>query len=238
MERYAPTAKDLAGRDVVARSMVLEVLEGRGCGPQADHVFLKLDHLGEETLNLRLPGILELSRTFALVDPVKQPIPVTPTCHYAMGGIPTQVSGQALTQDASGNDLAIEGLYAAGEAACVSVHGANRLGGNSLLDLVVFGRAAGMHIEEVIKQGVDYDVQTTSFGGMTPEQVAELCLAKIIYVGQDANPLLKEQALAYKDNIRQVLVYYMKQAIKSNHTTIADKLHKAGHSELTKLLEI
>jgi succinate dehydrogenase / fumarate reductase flavoprotein subunit len=136
--------------------MVLEVLEGRGCGPQADHVFLKLDHLGEETLNLRLPGILELSRTFALVDPVKQPIPVTPTCHYAMGGIPTQVSGQALTQDASGNDLAIEGLYAAGEAACVSVHGANRLGGNSLLDLVVFGRAAGMHIEEVIKQGVDY----------------------------------------------------------------------------------
>ena len=156
MERYAPTAKDLAGRDVVARSMVLEVLEGRGCGPQADHVFLKLDHLGEETLNLRLPGILELSRTFALVDPVKQPIPVTPTCHYAMGGIPTQVSGQALTQDASGNDLAIEGLYAAGEAACVSVHGANRLGGNSLLDLVVFGRAAGMHIEEVIKQGVDY----------------------------------------------------------------------------------
>ncbi len=150
------TAIDLAGRDVVARSMVLEVLEGRGCGPQADHVFLKLDHLGEETLNLRLPGILELSRTFALVDPVKQPIPVTPTCHYAMGGIPTQVSGQALTQDANGNDLAIEGLYAAGEAACVSVHGANRLGGNSLLDLVVFGRAAGMHIEEVIKQGVDY----------------------------------------------------------------------------------
>ena len=156
MERYAPTAKDLAGRDVVARSMVLEVIEGRGCGPQADHVFLKLDHLGEETLNLRLPGILELSRTFALVDPVKQPIPVTPTCHYAMGGIPTQVSGQALTQDSKGDDSAIEGLYAAGEAACVSVHGANRLGGNSLLDLVVFGRAAGMHIEEVIKQGVDY----------------------------------------------------------------------------------
>ena len=156
MERYAPTAKDLAGRDVVARSMVLEVIEGRGCGPQADHVFLKLDHLGEETLNLRLPGILELSRTFALVDPVKQPIPVTPTCHYAMGGIPTQVSGQALTQDSKGNDSPIEGLYAAGEAACVSVHGANRLGGNSLLDLVVFGRAAGMHIEEVIKQGVDY----------------------------------------------------------------------------------
>ena len=156
MERFAPTAKDLAGRDVVARSMVLEILEGRGFGPDGDHVKLKLDHLGEDVLNSRLPGILELSRTFAHVDPVKEPIPVVPTCHYAMGGIPTQVSGQALTQDSSGADVAVEGLYAAGEAACVSVHGANRLGGNSLLDLVVFGRAAGMHLEEVMKQGVSY----------------------------------------------------------------------------------
>ena len=156
MERYAPTAKDLAGRDVVARSMVIEILEGRGFGPERDHVKLKLDHLGEEVLNSRLPGILELSRTFAHVDPVKEPIPVVPTCHYAMGGIPTQVSGQALTQNSAGEDLAVEGLYAAGEAACVSVHGANRLGGNSLLDLVVFGRAAGMHLEEVMKQGVSY----------------------------------------------------------------------------------
>ena len=156
MERYAPTAKDLAGRDVVARSMVLEILEGRGFGPDGDHVKLKLDHLGEDVLNSRLPGILELSRTFAHVDPVKEPIPVVPTCHYAMGGIPTQVSGQAITQDSSGADVAVEGLYAAGEAACVSVHGANRLGGNSLLDLVVFGRAAGMHLEEVMKQGVSY----------------------------------------------------------------------------------
>ena len=156
MERYAPTAKDLAGRDVVARSMVIEIIEGRGFGPDGDHVKLKLDHLGEEVLNSRLPGILELSRTFAHVDPVKEPIPVVPTCHYAMGGIPTQVSGQALTQDSFGADVAVEGLYAAGEAACVSVHGANRLGGNSLLDLVVFGRAAGMHLEEVMKQGVSY----------------------------------------------------------------------------------
>ena len=154
MERYAPTAKDLAGRDVVARSMVIEILEGRGAGPEGDHVFLKLDHLGEEVLNSRLPGILELSRTFAHVDPMKEPIPVVPTCHYMMGGTPTGVNGQALTQDASGNDLLIDGLYAAGEAACVSVHGANRLGGNSLLDLIVFGRAAGMHIEEVVRQGV------------------------------------------------------------------------------------
>lgn len=156
MERYAPTAKDLAGRDVVARSMVIEILEGRGFGPDGDHVKLKLDHLGEDVLNSRLPGILELSRTFAHVDPVKEPIPVVPTCHYMMGGIPTQVSGQALTQTASGEDVPVDGLYAAGEAACVSVHGANRLGGNSLLDLVVFGRAAGLHIEQVMRQGVSY----------------------------------------------------------------------------------
>ncbi|MBH85700.1 succinate dehydrogenase flavoprotein subunit [Marinobacter sp. BGYM27] len=155
MERYAPNAKDLAGRDVVARSMVIEILEGRGCGPDKDHVLLKLDHLGEETLNLRLPGICELSRTFAHVDPVKEPVPVVPTCHYMMGGIPTNVGGQAITQDENGNDVFIDGLFACGEAACVSVHGANRLGGNSLLDLVVFGRAAGLHIEKLLRDGDD-----------------------------------------------------------------------------------
>ena len=156
MERYAPTAKDLAGRDVVSRSMIIEILEGRGCGAEGDHVLLKLDHLGEEVLNARLPGILELSRTFAHVDPVRAPIPVVPTCHYMMGGIPTDVYGQALTQDADGEDRVLPGLYAAGEAACVSVHGANRLGGNSLLDLIVFGRAAGLHIEQSLRQGVSY----------------------------------------------------------------------------------
>ncbi|MDC1143603.1 succinate dehydrogenase flavoprotein subunit [Porticoccaceae bacterium] len=155
MERYAPNAKDLAGRDVVARSMVLEILEGRGCGPDGDHVYLKLDHLGEETLNAKLPGILELSRTFAHADPVVEPIPVVPTCHYMMGGIPTNVDGQALTVDKNGNDQIIEGFYACGEAACVSVHGANRLGGNSLLDLVVFGRASGMFIEKQLREGIN-----------------------------------------------------------------------------------
>ena len=154
MERYAPNAKDLAGRDVVARSMVLEILEGRGCGEEGDHVFLKLDHLGEETLNAKLPGILELSRTFAHVDPVKAPIPVVPTCHYMMGGVPTNIGGQALTQ-VDGKDVVVEGLYAAGEIACVSVHGANRLGGNSLLDLVVFGRAVGIQVEQSFKEGFE-----------------------------------------------------------------------------------
>ena len=156
MERYAPTAKDLAGRDVVARSMIIEIREGRGCGPRADHVMLKLDHLGADVLNSRLPGILELSRTFAHVDPIREPIPVEPTCHYMMGGIPTGINGQVVTQDTSGNDAFVEGFYAAGEVACVSVHGANRLGGNSLLDLVVFGRAAGIQIEQVMRQGVSY----------------------------------------------------------------------------------
>ncbi len=152
MERYAPNAKDLAGRDVVARSMVLEILEGRGCGDEKDHVFLKLDHLGADVLNAKLPGICELSRTFAAVDPVYEPIPVVPTCHYMMGGTPTNIHGQAF-KISSSNDEYIPGLFSVGEAACVSVHGANRLGGNSLLDLVVFGRAAGIHINEAMKSG-------------------------------------------------------------------------------------
>ena len=155
MERYAPNTKDLASRDVVSRSMVLEILEGRGVGEESDHLLLKLDHLGAETLHSRLPGIIELSKTFAHVDPVKDPIPVVPTCHYMMGGLPTNVHGQGISLDKDGNDRIIEGLYAVGEAACVSVHGANRLGGNSLLDLVVFGRAAGLHITDALAEGMD-----------------------------------------------------------------------------------
>ena len=162
MERYAPNAKDLAGRDVVARSIVLEILDGRGCGDKGDHVLLKLDHLGEAMLKAKLPGILELSRTFAHVDPIVEPIPVIPTCHYMMGGIPTNINGQALTQDTEGNDQIIEGLYACGEAACVSVHGANRLGGNSLLDLVVFGRSSGLFIEKALGEGITLRDASTS----------------------------------------------------------------------------
>ena len=161
MERYAPTAKDLAGRDVVARSMLAEIIEGRGCGASKDHVMLKLDHLGVKVLNERLPGIMDLSKSFAHVDPSIEPIPVVPTCHYMMGGTPTTISGQALTQRADSADIVVDGLYVVGEAANVSVHGANRLGGNSLLDLVVFGRAAGIHIEEVMRQGVSYREPTS-----------------------------------------------------------------------------
>lgn len=154
MERYSPHLKDLDCRDVVSRSSVMEILEGRGAGPEHDYVLLKLDHLGQEVLDKRLPGICELAKTFVNVDPAKEPIPVIPTCHYMMGGIPTTVNGQVVTLDANGNDQVVDGLFAAGECACVSVHGANRLGTNSLLDLVVFGRATGLHLDEALSSGL------------------------------------------------------------------------------------
>ena len=147
MERYAPNAKDLAGRDVVARSMALEIMEGRGVGPAKDHVLLKLDHLGSDIIMERLPAIREIAIKFAGVDPIETPIPVVPTVHYMMGGIPTNRFGQVIAHD-GGVDEIVPRLYAVGECACVSVHGANRLGGNSLVDLVVFGRAVGQHISE------------------------------------------------------------------------------------------
>lgn len=155
MERYAPNLKDLASRDVVARATMIEIREGRGCGPKGDHVLLKLDHLGEDVINARLPGIRDLSITFAGVDPLKDPIPVIPTCHYIMGGIPTNYHGQVLTLK-NDQDQVVEGLYAAGECACVSVHGANRLGANSLLDIVVFGRASGLHVQQSIREGLGF----------------------------------------------------------------------------------
>ena len=145
MERYAPHAKDLASRDVVSRSITIEVKEGRGCGPNGDYMHLKLDHLGPEVLDKRLPAITESIRTFLGVDPTKELVPVYPTAHYTMGGIPTNKMGQVVVPVDTGEEI-IPGLYAAGECACVSVHGANRLGGNSLLDIVVFGRAAGNDI--------------------------------------------------------------------------------------------
>lgn len=156
MERYAPHLKDLSCRDIVSRCSAIEIREGRGAGPNGDYVLLKADHLGEELIKSRLPAIRELAMTFAGVDPIKDPIPVVPTCHYIMGGIPTNYHAQVITQNTKGEDEVITGLYAAGEAACVSVHGANRLGANSLLDLVVFGRAAGIHAKESIEQGLHF----------------------------------------------------------------------------------
>ena len=153
MERYAPTAKDLASRDVVSRSMTMEILAGRGVGKEKDHIFLHLNHLPPETLNERLPGILETAHIFAGVDGTKEPIPVLPTVHYNMGGIPTNWRTEALTTNDRGEDVIIKGLLAAGEAACASVHGANRLGANSLLDLVIFGRSAAHTTKAMYKPG-------------------------------------------------------------------------------------
>jgi len=189
MERYAPNAKDLASRDVVARSMTLEILEGRGAGEDGDHVFLKLDHLGKDVLYSRLPGVCELSKTFAHIDPADGPIPVVPTCHYMMGGIPTNIDGQALVMGQGGDVEVVEGLYACGEAACVSVHGANRLGGNSLLDLVVFGRASGLAIEKALREGIEL---TPATDANIEEAMARLNKINGSEAGEEAAALRKE----------------------------------------------
>ncbi|WP_199698709.1 succinate dehydrogenase flavoprotein subunit [Aurantiacibacter zhengii] len=158
MERYAPSAKDLASRDVVSRSMALEMREGRGVGPDKDHIHLHLDHIDPKVLAERLPGITESGKIFAGVDLTRQPLPVTPTVHYNMGGIPCNYHGEVVTIGADGNpDTVVPGLFAVGEAACVSVHGANRLGSNSLIDLVVFGRATGFRLKELITPGQSHD---------------------------------------------------------------------------------
>ncbi|PWQ94050.1 succinate dehydrogenase flavoprotein subunit [Leucothrix pacifica] len=156
MERYAPNAKDLASRDVVSRSMTIEINEGRGVGPDKDHIYLNLQHLGADVINERLPGIAESARVFAGVDVAKDPIPVLPTVHYNMGGIPTNYRGEVVTLKDGDPDSVVPGLMAIGEAACVSVHGANRLGSNSLLDIVVFGRAAAIRAAELVKKGTPH----------------------------------------------------------------------------------
>ena len=152
MERYAPTMKDLASRDVVSRAMATEIKEGRGCGPEADYLLLKLDHLGEALIDSKLPGIREIAKKFANVDPVKDPIPVVPTVHYQMGGIPTNYHGEVVAPREGNPDSVVPGLYAAGECACASVHGANRLGTNSLTDLLVFGKASGDSVIKFLRE--------------------------------------------------------------------------------------
>jgi succinate dehydrogenase / fumarate reductase, flavoprotein subunit len=171
MERYAPSAKDLASRDVVSRAIATEIKQGRGVGKDKDHVLLKLDHLGEEIIKHKLPGIREIAKNFADVDPVKDPIPVVPTAHYMMGGIPTNLDGQVV-QNAAGD--VVEGFYAVGECACVSVHGANRLGSNSLLDLMVFGRAAGDHMIDYVRSNPHHKPLPADAGEVTMARQARL----------------------------------------------------------------
>ena len=171
MERYAPAYKDLAPRDYVSRCMDQEIKEGRGCGPNKDYINLDMTHLGVETIMKRLPSVFEIGHNFANVDITKEPIPVVPTIHYQMGGIPTNIHGQVVTQDASNQSVVVNGLYAVGECSCVSVHGANRLGTNSLLDLLVFGRAAGNHVVEFNQKNKHHK--------HLPENAADISLARL-----------------------------------------------------------
>jgi len=180
MERYAPNAKDLASRDVVSRAMTTEIKEGRGCGPAGDYVLLKLDHLGPEVINLRLPGIREIAIKFANADPVREPIPVVPTVHYQMGGIPANYLGQVVAPRGGNSEAVVPGLYAVGECSCVSVHGANRLGTNSLLDLVVFGKSAG---EQAI---ADIRAMPTAHRDL-PRDAAERPLARLARLDRTAS---------------------------------------------------
>ena len=174
MERYAPNAKDLASRDVVSRSMTIEITEGRGVGPENDHIHLHLEHLGLEVIDERLPGIAESARIFAGVDVTREPIPVLPTVHYNMGGIPANFNGQVVTKKGDDPESVVEGLMAVGEAACVSVHGANRLGSNSLLDLVVFGRAAAHFCAETMKPGARHKSLASDAGQGSVERINKL----------------------------------------------------------------
>lgn len=174
MERYAPTVKDLASRDVVSRAMAMEIHEGRGCGPHKDHVLLKVDHIGAEKILDKLPGIREIAINFAGVDPIKDPIPVVPTTHYMMGGIPTNYHGEVVVPQGGNPEVPVRGFYAAGECACASVHGANRLGTNSLLDLVVFGRSAGDAMIEFIKNYGPHKELPEDAGGETLRRLERL----------------------------------------------------------------
>ncbi|OGB51356.1 MAG: succinate dehydrogenase flavoprotein subunit [Burkholderiales bacterium RIFOXYD2_FULL_59_8] len=185
MERYAPTMKDLAPRDFVSRCMDQEIKEGRGCGPKKDYINLDMTHLGAETIALRLPSVFEIGHNFANVDITKEPIPVIPTNHYQMGGIPTNISGQVVMPNSSGAQEVVKGLYAVGECACVSVHGANRLGTNSLLDIVVFGRAAGLHIIDFNNKNVEHKPLPTDAADISMARLDRLNTATTGEYAQD-----------------------------------------------------
>ncbi|UKD54088.1 succinate dehydrogenase flavoprotein subunit [Amycolatopsis sp. FU40] len=238
MERYAPTIKDLAPRDIVARSMVQEVLQGRGCGPNKDYVVLDVTHLPVEVLETKLPDITEFSRTYLGVDPVKEPVPVFPTCHYVMGGIPTNIHGEALRD----NEHVIPGLYAAGEVACVSVHGSNRLGTNSLLDINVFGRRAGIAAAEyaLAHEHVELPENPTTL----VEEQLELLLSehgdeRVADIRKEMQQTMDSHASVYRteDTLKQALTDI--QALKERYQriTVADK-GKRYNTDLLEAVEL
>jgi succinate dehydrogenase flavoprotein subunit len=238
MERYAPTIKDLAPRDIVARSMVQEVLQGRGCGPNKDYVVLDVTHLPVEVLETKLPDITEFSRTYLGVDPVKEPVPVFPTCHYVMGGIPTNIHGEALRD----NENVIPGLYAAGEVACVSVHGSNRLGTNSLLDINVFGRRAGIAAAEyaLAHEHVELPENPTA---LVEEQLSGLLSEhgdeRVADIRKEMQQTMDSHASVYRteDTLKQALTDI--QALKARYLriTVADK-GKRYNTDLLEAVEL
>ena len=225
MPNYAPKAKDLASRDVVSRCIVQEILAGRGCGDKKDHVLLKIDHLGSDNIMKKLPEIREISMTFANVDPIKAPIPVVPTCHYMMGGIPTNIHGQVITKNNQGEDEIVNGLYSIGEAANVSVHGANRLGGNSLLDLVVFGRAAGRHINN--------DVSKSSQSSLSKENVEQSIMSLVKLQETKAG----ESVFALKAEMQNIMQSYF--GVYRNETLMKEGIEKLKSvTEKTKKIHL
>jgi len=244
MERYAPNLKDLASRDVVSRAMTTEINEGRGCGSGKDHVLLDITHLSPETINKRLPGIREISIQFAGVDPIKAPIPVVPTCHYQMGGIPTNYKGQVVVPKDGNSNVPIPGFYAAGECACASVHGANRLGTNSLLDLLVFGKAAG---ETVVS---DFQSGQLSLKPL-PDDAADVSLARIARLetqtgGEDVHEVRLEMqrtmqkhagVFRFADIMKEGVTKIMEVAERAKRTQIKDK-SKVWNTARTEALEL
>jgi succinate dehydrogenase / fumarate reductase flavoprotein subunit len=227
MPRYAPTAKDLASRDVVSRAMATEIKEGRGCGPHGDHVMLKLDHLGDEVIRHRLPGIRDIAIKFAHVDPSKAPIPVVPTAHYMMGGIPTNYRGQVVAPHGTAPEDVVQGFYAVGECACVSVHGANRLGCNSLLDLIVFGRAAARQIIE--------DLKNNPNPKPLPADAADRPLARLARLENQKNG---ERVSDVGDSMRRVMqahcgVFRFPDLLAEGVTKIREVAERVRNTEIT-----
>lgn len=226
MQRYAPHAKDLASRDVVSRALTTEIMEGRGCGKDADHLLLKLDHLGADVINMRLPGIREIAIKFSQVDPINEPIPVVPTAHYMMGGIPTNFHGQVVAPYKTGPEEVVQGFYAVGECACVSVHGANRLGTNSLLDLVVFGRAAGNQIIEDLKKKPHHKP--------LPVDAADKALARLARLEnqKDGENVAQVGAALRKDMQTHCGVFRFADMLKQGVIKIGEVAERAAQTEI------
>lgn len=229
MERYAPNAKDLASRDVVSRALTMEIKEGRGCGNNADHLLLKLNHLDADVINMRLPGIREIAIKFAQVDPIDEPIPVIPTAHYMMGGIPANFYGQVVTPYKTGPEEVVQGLYAVGECACISVHGANRLGTNSLLDILVFGRAAGRQIIEDLKKNPHHKKLHAASVDRSLARLARLDDQKdgesVAQVGEALRKTMQEHCGVFRfpDLLKEGVAKISEIAERIDHTEIKDK---------------